>query len=285
VGRRLLGPAYDPQPAVEVFHQCRAAFDPIAVVAIENAVDGADLCMMDVAAHDAVDAAPAGLCRDGHLVVGDELHGVLNLVLEIGRERPVGQAEPATHRVEDGVQTKREVVGPVTEDGEPARVAHDAVELVAMDHQQLPAVGRQVDRLRFDTDVTEGELAVLTRRLVVIARDIDDVGALARLAQHFLHDVVVRLGPVPPAPQTPAIDDVAHEVEVFALVFLQEVEQHLGLATARAEMDIGNEDGAMVHRGLTFDHGHVDNDSTDTKSVVRNGAARCQLCSAAVARS
>jgi hypothetical protein len=98
----------------------------------------------------------------------------------------------------------------------------------------------------------------LARRLVVIAGNVDDVGALAGLAQDLLHDVVMCLRPVPPALQAPAVDDVTHEIQMVALVFLQEVEQQLGLAAARAEMDVGQEDRAMASRFMTFHDGHVD---------------------------
>ena len=94
--------------------------------------------------------------------------------------------------------------------------------------------------------LAEGELAVLPRRLVVVARDVDHVGALARLAHDLLHHVVVRLRPVPPALQPPAVDDVADQVEMLALVPLQEIEQQLGLAAARAEMDVRQEDRAVA---------------------------------------
>ena len=256
--RDLLGPVHDAQATIEVLDQRGAAFDPVAVIAVEDAIDVADLGVVDVAADHAVDAAPARFARHRVLVAVDELDRVLDLVLQVGRQRPVGQAELAAAPVEGGVDAQRRAVGPVAEDREPARIAHDAVELVAMDHQQLAAVGLGVDRLFLDLHPAEGELAVLPRRLVVVAGDVDDVGALARLAHDLLDDIVVRLRPVPPALQAPAIDNVADQVQSLALVPSQEIEQHLGLATTRAQMDIGQEDRAMAGRLVTLYHGHVD---------------------------
>ena len=279
----LLCPVYDAQAAVEILDQGGAALDPIAVVAIEHAVDGADLGVMDVAAHHAVDAAAARFARHRMLVVVDELYGVLDLVLEVGRQRPVGQAELAAAPVVGRVDAERGGVGPVAQDGEPARVAHDAVELVTVDDQQFAAVRRRVDGLFLHPHLAEGELAVLPRRLVVVARDVDDVGAFARLAHDLLHHVVVGLRPVPPALEPPAVDDVAHQVEMLALVALQEVEQQFGLAAARAEMDIGQENRAVARGLVTLDHGHVDKNSIDTKSVVRDCTGRSRLCMGAVA--
>ena len=58
--------------------QGRAAFDPVAVVAVEDAADLADLGLVDVAADHAVDAAPPRLVGDRVLEVVDELDRVLD---------------------------------------------------------------------------------------------------------------------------------------------------------------------------------------------------------------
>ena len=50
---------------VEMLDERGAALDPVAVVAIENAAEIADLGVMDVAADDAVDAAAPRLVGDG----------------------------------------------------------------------------------------------------------------------------------------------------------------------------------------------------------------------------
>jgi hypothetical protein len=55
------------------------------------------LRIVDVSADDAIDAAPARFLDQGVFIVGDELAPVLDLVLQITRERPVGisQLQPA----------------------------------------------------------------------------------------------------------------------------------------------------------------------------------------------
>ena len=84
----------------------------------------------------------------------------------------------------------------------------------------------------------------------MVAGDVDDAGALARLAQQFLHDVVVALRPVPGAPQPPAVDDVADQIDRLGLVMAQEIDQELGLGRLRAEMDVGDEQRAEIARLL-----------------------------------
>ncbi len=75
----------------------------------------------------------------------------------------------------------------------------------------------------------------------MIAGHIDDARALARLAQQLLHDVIVRLRPIPAALQPPAVDDVADEIKGVGVMMLQKVEQQLGLKPSGAEMEIRQE--------------------------------------------
>ncbi len=88
----------------------------------------------------------------------------------------------------------------------------------------------------------------MAHRFVVIAGDIDDLGALARLAQYFLHDVVMRLVPIPAPHELPAVDDIAHQVKVVGLGAAEKIEQPLGLAAGGAKVGIGDPDGAKTQR-------------------------------------
>ena len=54
------------------------------------------------------------------------------------------------------------------------------------------------------------------------------------------------LMPIPGAPQPPAVDDVAHQIEVVRLVMLQEIEEEFRLAAARAEMNVADPDRTVV---------------------------------------
>ena len=89
----------------------------------------------------------------------------------------------------------------------------------------------------------------------MIARHIDDLGALARLAQHLLHEVVVRLRPVPVRLQRPAVDDVSDEIDRVGVVAAEEIQQSVGLRAASSEMDIGDEQGTKAPFGAFFTQG------------------------------
>jgi len=141
---------------------------------------------------------------------------------------------------------QRELVGHVAQHRQPARALDDAVEVVAVRDPQPSAVGQRVHGVGHHVHAAEVVRHVAACELVVVARHEDHPCALARLAQQLLHDVVVRLRPVPGAPQLPAVDDVADEVQRLALGVAQELEQGLGAAAWRAQVQVGDEDGTDV---------------------------------------
>ena len=85
------------------------------------------------------------------------------------------------------------------------------------------------------------------RKLVVVAGNEDHVAALARTAQQLLHHVVMGLRPVPLAAQLPAVNDVTHQVQIVAGVGLEKLNQGLGLAAGRAQVQVRNKHGAVMH--------------------------------------
>ena len=72
------------------------------------------------------------------------------------------------------------------------------VEDVAVHHEIAPRVGGFVDCSLDHFDAAEMGAIVIAQKLVVIAGEINDSRALARLAQELLHDIIVRLRPKPP---------------------------------------------------------------------------------------
>ena len=88
----------------------------------------------------------------------------------------------------------------------------------------------------------------------MIAGHIDDLRALAPLAQELLDDVVMRLRPVPASLQPPAVDDVADQIDLLGLVLAQKVDQQTRLASRGAKMDVGQEQRTEMFR---FHDGHL----------------------------
>ena len=183
---------------------------------------------------------------DNLLIMRDELDGVLHLGLGVLRQRPVGQIEPPPHRVDRHVQAHQRAIGSVADIGEPAVRQRDDVEFIAMQHQQAAAVGGFVDRLAADLDPAEIEAGELPEHLVMIAGDIDDAGATLGALQDAPDDVVMRGGPVEALLQAPAVDDVADQIQRVAVDVVEEIDQHVGVAAARAQVDVGNPDRAVA---------------------------------------
>ena len=65
---------------------------------------------------------------------------------------------------------------------------------------------------------------------------------LRALRSSFCTTSLCGCGQYQPDLQLPAVDDVADEIDGLGVVVAQEVEQPFGLAAARAEMNIGNEE-------------------------------------------
>ena len=220
-------------------------------------------------ADDAVGALPPCFRGQSLFEATDEIDGVLDLVLRPGRQRPVGEAEEAAHHVDAPRQRERGDVGPVSEEGQPFGVPHHHVEDVAVDDQIAPAVGGDVHGRLAHLDAAEMRAVEFAQEFVVVARHIDDPGALAALAQKLLDHVVVGLRPEPAGFQPPPVDDVADEVDRVRLVMLEEFEQRLRLASLRAQMHVRDEEGAVAAlcavrlvlcracHGTAFHHGCV----------------------------
>ena len=121
---------------------------------------------------------------------------------------------------------------------EPARVRHDAVEMIAVHHQKPPSVGGFVDGVAGDFDARKTQARIVAEDFVVVARNIDDASPGIGLAQDFVDHRVVAVVPKPRARQTPSVDNVADEIKHVAFVVHEEIEKHLRLATARAEMRV-----------------------------------------------
>ena len=127
------------------------------------------------------------------------------------------------------VAAHQQLVGGVAEEGEPAVRQHDRVELVAVEHQQLrpsAVVWIALRRISTPPKFEPGELA---EHLVMVAGDVDHLGAALGALQQAPDDVVVRARPVVALLHPPAVDDVADQVQRLAVDMIEEVDQHPAL--------------------------------------------------------
>src|SRR5262249_25838407 len=178
------------------------------------------------------------------LECADIVHRVLDLVFGPLRQRPITETEPAANGIEITIDEDRKVVSGVPEQRQPARMLDHHVEHVAMHHEIAPCIGGFMDRGLDDFDAAEMRSIVVAQKLVVVAGQINDSRTLARLAQEFLHDVVMMLRPEPAGAQLPAVDDIADQINGLGIVITQKLEKLSGLAAASAEMYIRDKQSA-----------------------------------------
>ena len=210
---------------------------------------------MDVAADDSIEAGLPRLLRKALLEAADEGAGLLHLQLDRPRERVVRQAERRSQGVPPSVHPKQPAVSDRTELREERRVAHHEIELVAVGDEQAPAVGGLVQGGQLEPDAAELHARELPCRVVVVARDVGDLGAALGKLEQATDDTVVLGRPVPAGLETPHVDDVADEVEAIALDLLEESREILGPAAGRAEVGVADPDRpeAGSHRRLRAD--------------------------------
>ena len=109
-----------------------------------------------------------------------------------------------------------------------------------MDDQQPAAVGGLVDRLAADLDPAEIEAVERLAHLVMVAGDIDDARATLRALENPPDDVIMLGRPEMPLLEPPAVDDVADEVKRLAIDMVEEIDQHCGVAAARAQVNVAD---------------------------------------------
>ena len=83
-----------------------------------------------------------------------------------------------------------------------------------MGDPEATPVGRDVHRVLHHLNATKLMIGEAAREFIVVAGYINDAATLAPTPQQLLHHVVMSLRPKPTATQLPAIDDVAHQVQV-----------------------------------------------------------------------
>ncbi len=234
-----LGPPHDLEPSIEILDHRGAAFDPVATIDVAQCEIVADYGMMDVSANDPVEGAtPPRFRGERPLVLPDEGDRILDFQLGPFRERPVGQTKNASDPIEIGIDPNREIVGIAAQEREPTRVADDHVEEVAVNDKVAFAVGGGVDGILEHLDAAEMRTVVVAQELVVIAGNVEQAHAFTRLTQQLLHDVVVKLRPIPGGFKLPAVNDVTDEINCVGFVTAQQIEELVGLAAARSEMDV-----------------------------------------------
>jgi len=222
------------------------AIDPVAAIDVHRSVLAfTDHRTVDMSADDAVQPALTGGMQCRFLEVEDELQRLLDPPLGVPGQRPVtAHAEAAADQRQQHVRPDQQVVGNVAEHGDPAMMARDLVEFVTMQQQEASPVGQRMHVFAADLDVAEGDVEIIAQRFVVVTGNEHHPLAMPRPTQDLLDHSVLRRRPCDAAAHRPEIDDIADQEKVLGTIGAQEIEEPVGLARPRTEVDVGEKNGA-----------------------------------------
>src|SRR3546814_8590373 len=99
----------------------------------------------------------------------------------------------------------------------------------------------------------------------MIARNVDDPRSAPRPLEDTAHHIIMLAGPVELLLEPPAVDDVADQIEHFAVGVVEEIDQLMGIAAFGSQMDIADPDRAKPASGIHRSDGHT----SELKSLMR----------------
>src|SRR5262249_48296892 len=183
---RTVRPVHQLEVAIHGLDDGGAALDPIAAIEVVDAPKSTVASVMNVAADNAVKATPPGLRRDRLFECADIGNSALDAVLKIGREGPIAEAEMTPAPIQRVIEPERELVTMVAEACEPARRAHDHVELIAVDDVVAASLRCRMHDVLVNFDAAEAQADVVAQSFVVIAGHEHEARTFAHLAQKLL---------------------------------------------------------------------------------------------------
>ena len=228
------------------FHEGAHGFHPVAAVEV---VDGSDHFigrLVDVAADDAVAMVGLGHFAELFFVVGDERHGRFHFGFHHLGEGVVGQAAAHPVLVVVAVEPEEEGVAHIAQFSQPFELGGNGVEDIAVHHEIFFSAALQ-DVGAFDDEGAEGEGEDFVEEIVVVAPQVDHFGVVP---VEVFHEDAEELGvfflPLARFAELPAVHNVAVEDERVAFVFAEEGDHFFHPGVADAEVEIGEDDGAVM---------------------------------------
>ncbi len=227
---------------VKIFNQRSATLHPVTAIQVFHAVDLLHFGAVNMAANDAGGAVAARHGRQSCLVLGHKLDRRLGLEFQKCRQRPVAE----THHPPQPVEVKVDVENPVVQVGtqlfQQMIEMRQAIRLMPVNHEVFFPVRSRMHGLARHCHAAEPHAHELLDEFVVVAGDINDRGLLAAFSQQLLNQHVVIIAPKPPELQFPTVNEIADQIQIFAIHFAQEFQQLAHPRMARAQMDVGDPD-------------------------------------------
>ena len=237
--------------AIGVFHQRSTALHPVTVVHVAYTVDVADFRGVDVSADHTIIAFFPAVSSQGALELKNEIHGTFHTILEISAEAPITKSHPVPDPVVTTVQHQHEIIGSISQEAQPRCQARDAIKHVSVRDEIPEAICTAMFGMVHDGDASKSHAQGYhgPQELIVIASDIGHCSSAAGHGEYPAYDIGVALAPAQPVLLClPAINDVTHEIEMITGVVFEEIIELAGLAIASAQVQITDEDTAVMLR-------------------------------------
>jgi hypothetical protein len=199
----------DPPLAVMRLNQGGAAFAPIAIIHIDDIIVRCNLCVMDVAAYDAI--VSLALAVESHLLFkfADVVRGQFSSALEVFGQAPRLQPQHSTGDIDDLIDIDQAVVCEVTKmhDHTASFCSHQIVKHITVNDKVSFAVVAYMHATMFYRYSAYTYWRKAAEDLIMITRYIDNFCLFGYL-QDFSENLVVFFWPVPFLLQTPNINDI-----------------------------------------------------------------------------
>lgn len=179
--------------------------------------------MVYVAAYHSVQASGGSYSCGNRLETVDVGGGVADSGLEEACQRPVRMPPATAQPVEPRVQPNDQTMRAGTEQMKPAPASRGYVANITMHNQEASTIGSAMDTFVNHLNCTKHQPNVVPRELIVVPGHIEHPGTGLGLAKDLLHHVVMGLGPVPPAAQSPAVEHVPDQIQVLGIGRAEEV--------------------------------------------------------------
>ena len=116
----------------------------------------------------------------------------------------------------------------------------EQVNAIAVNNEELRPVRRGVINVISDRQIAEVFTKVVTEKLIVVARGVNDPNARPHPIQQQVHDFMVNWFPVRPN-RAPDIKDITNQVDRISHVAFEEQQQGVRLAAMGPQMHVRNE--------------------------------------------
>lgn len=184
-------PPYQFKLAVLVFNQGGSALYPVAIIAIQNAIDVAHFGVMDMSTNDPLKPPTSGFRGHGRFKVIHIGQCLFHPALEVRRQGPVRQPKTRAQMIQVAIEPQSELVQVVPQIGQPLRTLNHAIKVVTVNDPQPAAISRDVNRVLRHLNTSKLMPDETTRKFIMISWHIDHATAFARPTQQLLNHIVV----------------------------------------------------------------------------------------------